>query len=163
MKKILLISVAILLLQEAASADAAFSNANLHGNFGYKFLGHAGTQVNDFVVEVGVLEADGHGGIKAFGTRVFTPPELPQETIEVTYDCSYNIEPKGIGRADCLLTENGQNQLNMSFRLVLDNNCHYLIPCNEIRFISLPIEGEGAPIIAVIGSAYMQNFNFAYV
>lgn len=157
MKNILLTSIAILLLQWAVSANSEFSNANLHGTFGYNFLGRSGDQGNAFLVETGVLKADGYGNLQAFGTTLISPSGLPQEIVDVIYDCTYNVEPKGAGKIDCLLTQNEQNQFNLSFSFALDINCSYLNRCKEIRLISLPSVGEEAHRIGVIGSAYMQK------
>jgi len=166
MKKILCTSITLVLLQTAALAHAAYSVHNFKGHYGYSFSAEPfGTTSSDnFLTEVGVFSADGHGHLIGAGNTTISNGNINNS--DVSYDCSYTVNPNGTGTLTCILTRGIEPPIpGVKFFFVLDDEGmldgqFFVDNRQEVRFHSineLPLVTSGVTLsFHAIGSARRQ-------
>lgn len=162
MKKILLTTAAILLLQGAITAQAEFTNQALKGTYGYSLTGFGTIEEGDpteffpvFISEAGAFLADGEGNITPWtgatsgvGTSSTGPFTFSDSLIEYT-GCTYNVEFNGRGTITC--TRGG---VQVDFYFAIDDHN------KEVRLGTNPFNLNEIDAVVLNGTARQQFPHF---
>ena len=144
------LALATTILTAPAWADEGFTNRDFKGNYAFHLDGvltSLGTPVvAAYDAAVGRFTADGAGNI-THGTRTLSANGT---IIDETFTCTYNVNPDGRGRANCVFSVFGSTTLD----IVLVNDGEELY----FNVTSMP-NTTGKPVLQGVGRRQSPGFD----